>query len=154
MQQLHGYHPPMRSFTNAVPALDEFLAQPLVARLATNGPTVRPLWFLWEDDAFWWLTGSYSKLPERLARDPKVSLVIDACDLATGTVLQVISSGTAKVVPMDPDRARRKLRRYLGEDEHSWPERFQAVFTDPDARLAVMTPRRPPRLIDQSFTPG
>ena len=28
--------------------VDEFLAQPLVARVATNGPTVRPVWFLWE----------------------------------------------------------------------------------------------------------
>jgi hypothetical protein len=26
--------------------INNFLAQPLVARVATNGPTVRPVWFL------------------------------------------------------------------------------------------------------------
>ncbi len=38
--------------------LDVFLEQPLVARLATAGPLIRPVWFLWEEKAFWWLTGS------------------------------------------------------------------------------------------------
>ncbi|GHA04301.1 hypothetical protein [Streptomyces purpurascens] len=33
--------------------VDAFLRRPLTARLATNGPTVRPVWFLWEEDAFW-----------------------------------------------------------------------------------------------------
>ncbi|MEU1944007.1 pyridoxamine 5'-phosphate oxidase family protein, partial [Streptomyces sp. NPDC020125] len=28
-----------------------FLARPLVAQLATEGPRVRPVWFLWEDHA-------------------------------------------------------------------------------------------------------
>ena len=32
--------------------IDAFLSQPLTARIATNGPTVRPTWFLWEDQAF------------------------------------------------------------------------------------------------------
>jgi hypothetical protein len=31
--------------------IDAFLSQPLTARIATNGPTVRPTWFLWEDQA-------------------------------------------------------------------------------------------------------
>lgn len=30
--------------------LDTFLAQPLVAYLATHAPTIRPIWFLWEVD--------------------------------------------------------------------------------------------------------
>jgi hypothetical protein len=35
--------------------VDEFLQQPLTARTATNGPTVRPVWFLWEaaDESRW-----------------------------------------------------------------------------------------------------
>jgi hypothetical protein len=37
--------------------LDSFLAQPLTARVATSGPTVRQAWFWWEDGAFWILTG-------------------------------------------------------------------------------------------------
>jgi hypothetical protein len=42
--------------------VDSFLAQPLTARVATNGPTVRPAWFLWEDGAFWILTGPWARL--------------------------------------------------------------------------------------------
>jgi hypothetical protein len=48
--------------------IDAFLAQPLVARVATNGPTVRPVWFLWEEGAFRILTGPWTKLHERVQR--------------------------------------------------------------------------------------
>lgn len=131
--------------------VDEFLARPLVARLATNGPTVRPVWFLWEDRAFWWITGAYATLPKRLAADPEVAMVIDTCDLDTGAVRQVIATGPARVVPMDPQRATRKLTRYLGPDLDSWPQRFRGALTDPEARLARLAPRRDPKIVDQSF---
>lgn len=88
--------------------LDGFLSQPLVARLATHGragPTVRPLWYLWEERAFWWLTGGWSKLAGLLARDPRVALVVDTCDLDSGEVLQVIARGRAEVRPFDAERA-------------------------------------------------
>lgn len=132
-------------------SVEEFLARPLVAHVATGGPTVRPVWFLWEDGALWWITGSYSRLPELLAADPAVSVVVDSCDLHTGEVLQVVLTGDAEVVDLDPGRARRKLGRYLGGDPDRWPERFRAVLDDPDARLVRLTPRRPPRLTDLSF---
>lgn len=102
--------------------VDGFLAQPLVARVATNGPTVRPVWFLWEDEAFWWLTGSWSRLAERLRANPAVALVVDTCDLSTGEVRQVHAWGDAEVMPYDADRARRKLRRYLGDDPTQWDQ--------------------------------
>ena len=135
----------------AAAPVEEFLARPLVARLATNGPTVRPVWFLWEDGAFWWITGTYAKLPGRLAADPEVALVIDTCNLDSGKVLQVTASGVAEVVAMEPERATRKLTRYLGPDLDTWPERFRGALTDPGARLAKLIPRRPLRIVDQSF---
>ncbi|WP_436738771.1 pyridoxamine 5'-phosphate oxidase family protein [Streptomyces sp. BBFR102] len=92
----------------------EFLARPLVARVATAGPTVRPVRFLWEDGAFRWLTGAYARLGHRLAEDRAVALVVDTCDLATGRVLSVTCRGTAEVVELDRARAVRKLTRYLG----------------------------------------
>ena len=49
--------------------LDGFLGQPLVARVATvgrTGPSVRPLWYLWEGRAFWWITGGWSRLGQLL----------------------------------------------------------------------------------------
>ncbi|GAA1311526.1 hypothetical protein GCM10009610_29380 [Pseudonocardia xinjiangensis] len=47
--------------------VDEFLQDPLTARVATAGPTVRPTWFLWEDSVSWILTGPWSQLPDRAA---------------------------------------------------------------------------------------
>jgi ketosteroid isomerase-like protein/nitroimidazol reductase NimA-like FMN-containing flavoprotein (pyridoxamine 5'-phosphate oxidase superfamily) len=123
--------------------LEGFLARPLVARVAAAGPSVRPVWFLFEDGAFWWLTGGWSSLPALLARSPDVAVVIDTCDLDTGEVLQVTATGAAEVSPLDPERARRKLRRYLGSDEALWPERFVAgTFADPSVRLVRLAPRR------------
>src|SRR3954462_6606183 len=93
--------------------LEAFLAQPLVAHVATAGPTVIPVWFLWEDGAFWWLTGSWSRLATRLTSDPRASIVVDSCDLVSGTVLSVTARGSADIVALDRERALRKLAKYL-----------------------------------------
>lgn len=110
-----------------------FLQQPLVARLATAGPVVRPVWYLWEDEIFWVLTGTWSRLPERLRKDPAFELVVDTCDLDTGITLQVIATGHGSVVDFDVPRGRRKLVRYLGGDEPTWDDRF-SLRDDPNAR--------------------
>ena len=132
--------------------VDRFLAAPLVAHVAAAGPTVRPVWFLWEDGAFWWLTGSWSRLPQLVADDPRVALVVDSCDLATGRTLQVTARGRVDLQPLDAERARRKLRRYLGDDEDRWDERFRsATFDDPTAGFLRLRPERL-RARDVSFT--
>lgn len=135
---------------------DPFLAQPLVARVATAGPTVRPIWYLWEEGAFWWLTGSWSMLGQLLQIDPTVALVVDTCDLSTGEVLQVRAAGSATVVPYDPQRARKKLRRYLGSDEQLWDrDRFDvlAMQQDPQAGFVKLRPDRLEAL-DLSYAPA
>ncbi|MEU3947268.1 pyridoxamine 5'-phosphate oxidase family protein [Streptomyces sp. NPDC029526] len=130
--------------------VSEFLSQPLVARVATRGPEVRPVWFLWEDGAFWWLTGSYSRLERLLAEDARVALVVDTCDLAAGAVFSVTCRGEAEVVPLDRARAIRKLTRYLGPEDR-WPARFSAPLDDPETSMVRFTPDRPPRLHDRSW---
>ncbi len=131
--------------------VDEFLARPLVARVATQGPEVRPVWFLWEDGAVWWLTGSYSRMERILAADPRVALVVDTCELADAEVLSVTCRGTAQVVPLDRARALRKLTRYLGPDPQTWPARFSEPLDDPATRLVRFTPDRAPQLRDLSW---
>lgn len=69
--------------------------------MATSGPAVRPVWFLWEDGAFWWITGSYARLPNLLAEDSSIALVVDTRDLITLEVLQVTAHGDAEAVPFD-----------------------------------------------------
>lgn len=122
--------------------VDAFLALPLVARIATAGPSVRPVWYLWEEGAFWWLTGPWSRLPDLLAGDPEVALVVDTCDLATGVTRQVMAKGRAEVVALDPSRAKRKLRRYLGPDPDLWDERFRPYLARSDAGMVRFVPER------------
>ncbi len=137
--------------------IDDYLGQPLVARVAavggTGGPTVRPIWYLWEDRAFWWLTGSWSGFEARLSDDPRVALVVDTCDLTTGCTRQVMATGRADVVGAEPARARRKLARYLGPDEQQWEPRFRHLLDDPSVRLVRLVPERL-TATDLSFHPS
>lgn len=133
--------------------LEAFLAQPLVARVATAGPTVRPVWYLWEGGAFWWVTGAWSGLARALEDDPRVALVVDTCDLATGEVLQVIARGPAAVHPFDTPRARRWGARYLGRDERHWGRFVTGVFEDPSTRFVRLVPSSL-RARDLSYTPA
>ena len=137
--------------------VDAFLAQPLVARIATNGPTVRPVWFLWEERAFWILTGPWTKLHARVQHDPEVAIVIDVCDLQDGLVRQVLARGSAELRAFDTDRGRRKLARYLGSDESDWDERFRRyLYTDPTEIGTMWLHLRPRTLhaVDLSFQTG
>jgi Pyridoxamine 5'-phosphate oxidase len=118
--------------------VDAFLAQPLTARVATSGPTVRPTWYLWEEEAFWILTGPWAKLPARVQADPAIAIVVDVCDLATGLVRQVIARGRAEILPYDVARGRRKLRRYLGQDETRWDSRFRHYLLDDPAQKGTV----------------
>jgi hypothetical protein len=115
--------------------IDLFLNQPLTARVATEGPTVRPVWFLWEENAFWVLTGPWAKLYHRVRAKPQIALVVDVCDLPTGLVRQVIARGHAELLAFDVPRGRRKLIRYLGKDESQWDPRFvRYLHDDPELR--------------------
>ncbi|MEC3977803.1 pyridoxamine 5'-phosphate oxidase family protein [Amycolatopsis sp. H20-H5] len=124
--------------------IDEFLAQPLTARVATQGPTVRPTWFLWEDNAFWILTGPWARLLERVRQDPIIAITVDICDVNTGLVRQVLARGTAEVRPFDVSRGRRKLSRYLGDDEDNWDGRFWRYLHQSPAELGTVWLRMVP----------
>jgi nitroimidazol reductase NimA-like FMN-containing flavoprotein (pyridoxamine 5'-phosphate oxidase superfamily) len=137
-----------------------FLARPLVARVAAlapnrPAPTVRPVWYLWEEETFWVLTGHWSRLGAALAANPAFALVIDSCDPATGQVLQVTATGRGMVVPFEAGRARRKLRRYLGPNEDSWDPRFRPGQDPaaPGVRWARLVPDRLD-IRDLSFRPA
>ncbi|WP_017539965.1 pyridoxamine 5'-phosphate oxidase family protein [Nocardiopsis halophila] len=137
--------------------VDAFLARPLTARLATQGPTVRPVWYLWEEGAFWILTGPWARLPAHLRKDPAVAPVVDSCDLGTGEVRQVIAQGRAELLPFDAERGRRKLSRYLGPRAEDWDARFRHyLLADPEEAGSRWVRIRPDRLVakDLGFQPA
>lgn len=143
--------------TSSLFDVDAFLSRPLTARVATDGPSVRPVWFLWEEGAFWVLTGPWTKLYHRVTADPRIALVVDVCDLSTGLVRQVNARGRAELVPFDIPRGRRKLVRYLGEDETRWDPRFVRYLHDDPAQRGTMWLRLTPSSLtshDLSYLPA
>nr|WP_255311917.1 pyridoxamine 5'-phosphate oxidase family protein [Streptomyces sp. PTY087I2] len=139
--------------TGAPFSVDEFLLQPLVARIATGNLVVRPTWYLWEDESFWVFSGAWSRMAKRLRADPRFELVVDSCDPRTGEVRQVIGRGQGAVVEFDTDRGRRKLTRYLGPDESLWDARFAIRGTVEDIWWIRLTPDTL-WVSDQSFRPS
>ena len=74
--------------------LDEFLAQPLVAHLATasaQGPRESPLWFLWEEQCIWLTGTTRDSFPKRIAND---------CRAAIGFVDFALEAGVLRHVGM------------------------------------------------------
>lgn len=122
--------------------------------MATNGPTVRPTWYLWEESAFWILTGPWATLAERVQTAPSVAITIDVCDVGTGVTKQVIARGSAAVLPFDVPRGRRLLSRYLGTDEQRWDPRFRGYLYDDPSEVGTLWVRIDPsslRATDLSF---
>ncbi|MGZ4575027.1 MAG: pyridoxamine 5'-phosphate oxidase family protein [Mycobacteriaceae bacterium] len=61
--------------------LDDFLGAERTCRMATisaDGPHVSPLWFVWDGTALWVQSITRSKRWANLARDPRVSVVMDS----------------------------------------------------------------------------
>jgi Pyridoxamine 5'-phosphate oxidase len=114
--------------------VDTFLTEPLTARVATNGPTVRPMWYQWEQGAFWMISGPWARLFKRIQSDAEIVLVVDVCELPAGRIMQVIAHGAAQTKPFDIPRARRLLHRYLGPNEDQWssaPDDYRGYLRQP-----------------------
>jgi hypothetical protein len=137
-----------------VQEVQEFLDLPLTAHLATVGPSVRPVWFLWEEGAFWVISGPWSRAPEEIRESARVMLSIDVCNLATGETKQVLQRGEAELLPWDERRGWRLLRRYLGDEIGGWEDRFQRYMGGEPGSLWIRIEAQLPRLVDLSFVPS
>jgi hypothetical protein len=140
--------------------IDEFLARPLFAHVATaidGAPRDSPVWFLWEDGAIWIIASrATDTFPERIERESRCAVGIVDFDPATGLVQHVGFRGHATVEPFDPQRARRLLARYLGGPEAAWDERFRGTLADRAADGNLLVRFTPDTAVarDVSYTPG
>lgn len=105
--------------------LDEFLQGPWLARLAClkpdGWPYVVPVWYHWDGAAFWVVGRARSEWCLYMARDARVSLVVDE---PTPPIRKVICEGLAEVVeesvgPFLPS-GEKSVWNKLGE-EHTGP---------------------------------
>lgn len=81
---------------------DTFLRAEPVCRVATSGgdgqPHVTPLWFVWDGKALWLNSLSRSQRWVDLARDPRISVVVDAGGAAFLELRGVELQGRVEVV--------------------------------------------------------
>ena len=117
-----------------------FLQRPLMASIATNGPTLRAVWYIFEDGAFWWLTNTGPFLNKAIAGGEPLVVVVDVCDITSGEVVYVRARGRAELLSVNRERALRKFARYLGPEQTKWDPRFVTSLDDPTSRMARMTP--------------
>ena len=123
--------------------LDELLARPLFAHLATvseSGPRESPVWFLWEDEALWIIGNNQTdSFPKRIALEPRCAIGIVDFDVSSGTVQHVGFRGRAHLEPYDRDRMTRLLSRYLGK-VGEWDPRFVKKLDDKDYAFIRFNP--------------
>ena len=135
--------------------LDAVLAEPHPVFVATNGPTIRPLWYQWEDGCFWMISGPWAKLYARIQKDPKLALLVDIEERDRGRIYQIMAQGNAEITPYDIPRARRMLHRYLGPDEARWssaPDDYPGYLREPGPPGAVWLKIKPTTLKTFNFS--
>ena len=110
--------------------LEDFLRQPHIGVLATlrrdGRPYTVPVWWLWEDGAFW-LTGTYSRVwCEQLLHDPRCSLCIEASAPVSGHV-----GVDGRAEPVEPPGAdiwpvsHRLAEKYVGRGDPAKAEQVE-----------------------------
>ena len=122
------------------------LSRPVMATLATvsadGAPRTAPVWFLWEDAALWIPADVGNSSAGRLGADHRCSVEIVDFDNVAGRLLHLGLRGRATVEPLNPDRFRRLLGKYLGPeaDWNPWFIDRIARIDDPDGRLIRLVP--------------
>lgn len=135
--------------------LDTYLARPITCMVATDGPTIRPVWYQWEDGAFWIINGDWAGLKRRVGKNPRLAICVESSDWDSGQVYQVIANGEAEIVDYDVDRGRRLLSRYLGPDTSTWstePDNYPGYLETPGPPGIVFLKVVPKKLVGLNFT--
>jgi PPOX class probable F420-dependent enzyme len=114
--------------------LREFLTEPRYAVLATHEDGaihLTPIWFLFEDDRFYFASFSGSRKVANLRTNPNASVVVDARD--PGRDRWASASGTVEIVTGEESREinARIRQRYLTPDALA-DERIEPVFAAGD----------------------
>lgn len=134
--------------------VDGFLDEPgRSAQVASVSPAMVPLlgslWFLFENERFWFMSAQASPLAMAAARGDQIAVIVDDFS-PPRSIRQVRIRGRGSVERHNQGMVRRIYERYLGEQEQSWPPFFRdrMGLTDgwtlwsvnPESGIAVTSP--------------
>ena len=103
-------------------ALDAFLSEPLLARIATvrgDRPHVVPMWFDWDGESLWMETGLGFQKHKNLIANPHCAVTIDITEGGLrfkGAMLEGEAELITEPVAFARETARRIYRKYLGDE--------------------------------------
>ena len=129
--------------------MEELLAQPLLARLATanpstNQPHVVPLWYAWDGESLWMSGFRSTRKIRELQRNPLCSVVIDTTENELDNY-GVVFEGRAELIDLPRDLVYDKTiwiyLRYLGPEGMLDPDP-QSWIHDPENLLIKLLPER------------
>lgn len=129
--------------------IDAFLAQPLLARLATANPKniqphVVPVWFAWDGESVWISAFTSTRKAKELMINQRCSLCIDT-DQGGLPLTGVVLEGKAELITQPKefvkDMAIRIYRKYIGDEGVNTPEP-QSWAVDPENMIIKLKPRR------------
>lgn len=102
--------------------LEEFLSQPILARIATvdkyGNPYIATMWFAYEDGAILMSTGKHSKKVENLKENPATAVSVDITE-GGFKFKGAIFRGRAELIEEDVGGVSESIyRKYLGSLDH------------------------------------
>jgi PPOX class probable F420-dependent enzyme len=129
--------------TELTDELREFLGERRYAVLATHDPDDRihltPIWFLFEDDRFWFESFSGSRKVANLQQNPSASVVVDARE--PGRERWVSAAGTVELLSGDEaQKINARIRQRYLTPEALADERIEPVFAMADDVTLRLTP--------------
>ena len=111
-----------------------------VAAVSKTGlPLLGSVWFVFDDDRFWFNSHPSSPLVAAAGRDVDLAVLIDQFD-PPDLIRQVRVRGPARVDVHSPERVRQIYERYLGRDVSSWPDFFRERINDATWTLWSLSP--------------
>ena len=132
--------------------INAFLAQPLLARLATAVPARDdpahfqphnvPVWFDWDGESLWISAFQSTRKLKEVQRNPFVAILIDVNEAIDG-VQAVLMEGRSELI-LDAAVVQAKSRHiyahYMGEDGVQAPAP-QSWIIDPENAIIKLTPK-------------
>ncbi len=130
-------------------AVDAFLAEPHLARIATADPQtgqphVVPVWYGWDGTSFWISSYSNTRKIQELKRNPLLSIVVDTTGDGKGPSA-ALAEGPAELVTEPREFVKEKVTwvylKYLGPEGVLAADPQEWVH-DPHNLLIKLTPQK------------